>query len=170
MALSNTDSQKYVLGLPLEFLVNLGVKLPATVWNSLMINVQGTSLVPYRPILIRDLVVMNEAKLLKFRGVGKRILNDIKDALSQLHLSLGMTIPWPTPTPEERFDVAVRFHLLPPKGVDADPRIPYFRSERDQQEIRIFIRPPRNGDLVINNLRDALDASALHDVEVIGRF
>ncbi len=170
MALSTTDSEKYVLGLPLEFLEQLGVKLPANAWSSLFGSVEGTALVPYRPVLIYDLVIMTETQLLNLRGMGKQNLNSIKYALSKLHISLGMKDLGPVPSPEERLAAAVRHQLLPPKHAKTYLRIPRFRSERDQKEIRIFFHPPRFGELEIGNLQEAQDATTKYNIEVIGRL
>ena len=41
---------------------------------------------------IRDLVVKTEPEMLKFRNFGRKSLNEIKDILSEMGLSLGMTL------------------------------------------------------------------------------
>ena len=41
---------------------------------------------------IRDLVVKTEQEMLKFRNFGRKSLNEIKDILSEMGLSLGMTL------------------------------------------------------------------------------
>ncbi len=52
---------------------------------------------------VGDLVQRSEAELLKFRNFGKKSLNEIKQKLQELGLSLGMSFdPDLLPTPEER--------------------------------------------------------------------
>jgi DNA-directed RNA polymerase subunit alpha len=41
---------------------------------------------------IRDLVVKTEQEMLKFRNFGRKSLNEIKDILASMGLSLGMTL------------------------------------------------------------------------------
>ena len=41
---------------------------------------------------IRSLVVMTEQEMLKFRNFGRKSLNEIKDILATMGLSLGMTL------------------------------------------------------------------------------
>ena len=41
---------------------------------------------------IRDLVIKTEQEMLKFRNFGRKSLNEIKDILSEMGLSLGMTL------------------------------------------------------------------------------
>ena len=40
---------------------------------------------------IRDLVSLDERKMLEFRNFGKKSLNEIKDILSEMDLHFGMT-------------------------------------------------------------------------------
>lgn len=49
-----------------------------------------------RIYLVRELVVMSEAELLKKRDFGRRSLNEVKEILEDLGLSLGMVLPLTT--------------------------------------------------------------------------
>ena len=168
MALSKPDSIQYVLGLPVEFLVENGVSLPCNAWESLINGVPDTTLVPYRPVLIHDLVSISHSELLKKRGFGKQIVNSILHALSKLQLCLGMKDLGPAPTPEQRFEAAVRHQLLPPKGLRVDVRLPRLRLERNQEEVRILFRTRMLGSNEINTLEQAYKVTTEFDVEVIG--
>ena len=41
---------------------------------------------------IRDLVTLDERKMLEFRNFGKKSLNEIKDILDEMDLRFGMTL------------------------------------------------------------------------------
>ncbi len=127
MALSQHDSLEYILNLPVEFLEIVGdMKLPAPAWEGILGVRPDTTLVPYSPVLIRDLTFKTEKELLRYRGLGKDSVNKIKKALQKIGLDFGMVNS--LSTLQQRYEVAKKHGLMPHPKIRGFVFLPSFKA------------------------------------------